>query len=145
MNGKGRRKTALRPLALIVWCLVWLGVAWAMLDPSPPKLQDVSDKSLHFASFFVMSLAAVGFCRSLRQLAAAALVCAVAGVAIEAAQLLVPSRNFQWSDIVANLSGTASGLVLAGLLLAFHQRRRRSRRSTQRRRRASATAALSRS
>lgn len=107
----------MRLWSLVAWCLAWLVVAWAMLDPSPPSLRGVSDKAVHFASFFVVSVAAIAFCRDHRQLAAAGIVCAVAAVGLEVAQYFIPSRAFEWGDIAANLGGTVTGILLAAVVL----------------------------
>ena len=88
-----------------------------MLDPSPPPVKGVSDKIIHFASFFVVSFAAIAFCRSDRQLAWAGILCAVAGVGLEVGQYFIPSRAFEWGDIAANLGGTVVGILLAALAL----------------------------
>lgn len=109
-----------------------------MLDPAPPVPRIVSDKTLHFASFFVMSFAAIGFCRGFRQLLATGGLCLLAGVVLETAQLLVPSRGFEWADMAANLGGVLGGTLLAGLILAVLRRRR-----PRRRRSASGRAAFS--
>lgn len=84
-----------------------------MLDPSPPAINELSDKTIHFLSFVAMSAATVGFCRSIREFVAAGLFCAAAGVAFELGQSLIPTRAFEHGDIVANLSGTAVGMLLA--------------------------------
>ena len=107
----------LRFWSFIGWCIAWLVVAWAMLDPSPPLIGAVSDKTIHFLSFCAVSFAAVAFCRSSVQLAMAGVVCAVAGVGFEIAQYFMPPRGFEWGDIAANLGGTVTGILLAALAL----------------------------
>ncbi len=107
----------LRCWSFVGWCIAWLVVAWAMLDPSPPLVGAVSDKALHFLSFCAVSFAAVAFCRSSVQLAMAGIVCAVAGVGFEIAQYFMPPRGFEWGDIAANLGGTVAGILLAALAL----------------------------
>ena len=107
----------MRFCSLIVWCIAWLVVAWAMLDPSPPQIKVVSDKTIHFASFFIVSFATIAFCRAGRELALAGAVCAVAAVGFETAQYFIPARAFEWGDIAANLGGTGSGILLAALSL----------------------------
>lgn len=96
-----------------------------MLDPSPPAINELSDKSLHFLSFFAVSLATIGFCRSVKEFLAAWLICALAGVALEFAQALIPTRAFEAGDIVANLSGAATGTLLALAVFTILQRRLR--------------------
>lgn len=94
-----------------------------MLDPSPPALSELSDKTLHFLSFFAVSLATVTFCRSLRELTLAGAFCGLAGIALELAQSLVPARTFEPGDIMANLAGTGLGIALAAALLLLLGRR----------------------
>jgi VanZ family protein len=112
----------LRFWTFLGWCLAWLVVAWAMLDPAPPAIKAVSDKTIHFLSFVAVSFAAVAFCRSGKQLAVAGVFCAVAGVGFETAQYFIPARSFEWGDIAANLGGTATGSLLAALALGVLQR-----------------------
>lgn len=93
-----------------------------MLDPAaPPLLPHLSDKLVHFVSFLAISLATIGFCRTLRQFLSAGGFCVVAGVALEVAQQLTSARRFEWRDMLANLSGTAVGLVAAMVLLLVLQ------------------------
>jgi VanZ family protein len=115
----------LRLAAFIGWCLIWATVVWVMVSPTPAPVQQLSDKLLHFASFAAISFAALSFCRSLRQLAAASLFCGVAGVLLELAHYFIPSRSFELADMAANLGGTAAGALLALLLLRPLQRRLR--------------------
>lgn len=94
-----------------------------MLDPSPPPIDEVSDKTLHFLGFVAVSFATLGFCRSLREFALAGLLCAATGVMLEFGQALVPSRAFEPGDIVANLSGATVGTLLAVTVFILLQRR----------------------
>jgi VanZ family protein len=126
---------SLRLLAFLAWCAVWLGVVWAMLDPTPPPVGRVYDKAIHFASFLAVSLATVTFCRTLRQFALTGLWCVFAGIGLEVAQQLTATRHFEWADMAANLSGAALGLVLAVLLVMVLQGRwQAGRRGSERRR-----------
>jgi VanZ family protein len=118
----------LRLLAFLAWCAVWLGVVWAMLDPAPPTVGNVSDKLLHFASFLAMGLATGTFCRTLRQFLVAGLCCVLAGIGLEVAQQLTTTRRFEWADMAANLSGAVLGLVVAVLLVLLLQGRWQARR-----------------
>ncbi len=104
------------------WCLAWLVVAWAMLDPAPPAIEVVSDKTVHFLSFVAVSFAALAFCRSGRQLVMSGIFCAVAGLGFETAQYFIPARAFEWADIAANLGGATIGSLLAALALGALQR-----------------------
>ena len=112
----------MRLWTFVGWCLAWLVVAWAMLDPAPPIVQAVSDKTIHFLSFVGISFGTVAFCRSAGQLAMAGAFCAVAGVGFETAQYFIPTRAFEWGDIAANLGGAITGILLAGLALGALQR-----------------------
>lgn len=109
-------------MTFIGWCLAWLVVTWMMVDPAPPTLAIVSDKAIHFASFVAVSFAALAFCRSGRQLAAAGVFCALAGVGFELVHYAMPARAFELGDIAANVGGAVTGILLAALSLGFLQR-----------------------
>lgn len=112
-----------RFLSFAGWCAVWLALIWAIVDPSPKSIPIVSDKVIHFTSFLVISLASVTFCRSARQLGLATAFCAVAAVLLEATHYVLPHRSFELADMAANLAGTATGTLVALLLLRTLQRR----------------------
>jgi VanZ family protein len=95
-----------------------------MLDPAPPPIPAGSDKLVHFTCFFAVSFAAIAFCRSARQFLQAGLFCAVAGVAFETGQYYIPSRQFEWADMAANLTGTVTGTLLQALYAGLQRRRR---------------------
>jgi VanZ family protein len=119
-----RSDRGLRAAALVLWLAAWAVVTWAMLDPVPPDLAGQSDKLVHFASFFLISVTSLGFCRSRGQLLAAGLVCLTAAIGLELTQGLVPSRTFEAADMAANLVGVAAGMALAGLAVVRLRRRR---------------------
>jgi VanZ family protein len=121
-GGIARLDDRLRLWTFVGWCLAWLIVGWAMLHPAPPPIDAVSDKTIHFLSFCAVSFAAVAFCRSGRQLAMAGAFCAVAAVGFETAQYFIPARAFEWGDILANVGGTTTGILLAALVLGGLQR-----------------------
>ena len=122
IGSAARLDDRLRFWTFVGWCLVWLALAWALLDPSPPAIRGVSDKTIHFLSFVAVSFAAVGFCRSGWQLALTGAFCAMAGAGLEAAQYVLPGRAFEWADMAANLGGAATGTLLAALSLSGLQR-----------------------
>lgn len=109
-----------------LWCTAWLVIGWAMLHPAPPPLGGVSDKLVHFASFMLISFAAIAFCRTARALLGIAVVCAIAAVALELAQSWVPNRLTESGDMLANLAGVLAGTALAALVLALVGRRWRA-------------------
>ena len=112
-----------RFLSFVAWCMVWLALIWAIVDPSPKSIPLVSDKLIHFTSFFAISLASVTFCRSAWQLGLATAFCAVAAVLLEVTHYVIPQRSFELADMAANLLGTATGTLIALLLLRMVQRR----------------------
>ncbi len=114
----------LRAGALVLWLASWVVVAWAMLGPAPVDLAGQTDKLVHFACFFVISLAVLGFCRRTGELVAVGVVCLAAAIGLELGQGLLPRRTFELADMAANLAGVASGLALARLALNRLRRRR---------------------
>jgi VanZ family protein len=118
-----RHDDRLRPWFFAGWCLIWLAVILAIVDPSPRPLHLVSDKVVHFASFFAISLASVTFCRTVRQLCFATAFCAVAAIALESTHYVLPQRSFELADMAANLSGMAAGALLVLVVLRTLLRR----------------------
>jgi len=112
----------LRPWFFVGWCLVWVAVILAILDPSPVSIRLVSDKVIHFTSFLAISLASVTFCRTALQLGFATAFCLAAAILLEMTHYVLPSRSFELADMVANLAGTAAGTLTALLLLRMLQR-----------------------
>jgi VanZ family protein len=111
-----------RFFSFLGWCMVWLALIWAIIDPSPPPIPLGSDKVIHFTSFLAISLACVTFCRSAWQLGLATAFCAVAAVLLEVTHYVLPQRTFELADMAANLTGTAAGTLIALLLLRLLQR-----------------------
>jgi VanZ family protein len=118
-----RHDDRLRPWFFAGWCLIWLAVILAILDPSPVSFQLVSDKVMHFTSFLAISLASATFCRSAGQLAGATAFCVTAAIVLEMTHHVLPSRSFELADMVANLAGSAAGGLIALMLLRTLQRR----------------------
>jgi len=99
---------------------VWLGMVCAVVVVSllPGRVvpaAPVSDGVAH--GFVYLALAALPIARlsKRRNAAASALMLVFLGLALEAAQSVIPGRVFAWSDVAANLGGTASGIAV-GLL-----------------------------
>jgi hypothetical protein len=110
-----RRAASLGALAL---------AAWLSLTPTPPAPQGgperadlVAHAGIHLG---VAATAALAWAPPL-----AAALAASAALGLEAGQLAVPNRRFDWLDLGANLLGAAAGLGLVRL-----GRRRIRRRGT---------------
>src|SRR5690348_17621055 len=84
----------------------------------------VSDKSLHFTGYALMSAGAVGFCHEPRRLGLLALLAAAIGGAVEIAQAFTPDRSPELLDFAADSAGAALGwpAALAWLLLGVRPR-----------------------
>ena len=105
----GRPLQALRILLFIALLLV---VGWLALSPAPPKTMNLGwDKLNHLAAFAALMISArlawpqrpAGW-----QLFAALL---VYGGAIELLQTLVPGRDGEWPDMLADALGLGIGLL----------------------------------
>jgi VanZ family protein len=66
-----------------------------------------------------MTFTVVAFCVSRRQLLGWALATGSAGVLIECAQLFIPGRDFEFSDLAANAVGSIAGYALASAILVM--------------------------
>ncbi len=80
-----------------------------------------SGDAAHFLAYATLAVLAWTIIRRTRTACSAIAVAGFFSVALEYAQLLVPGRRFQTSDMIASLSG-----LLAGTLLGAFFRRRRS-------------------
>lgn len=100
---------------LWLWCVAWLGVAFAMLSPHATPPLELDDKSAHSLGYALMSasgaLTAPG-ARRFRLLLALAL---ALSALLELGQIFVPSRSFELADLAANGLGIAIG-GLVGLV-----------------------------
>jgi len=99
----------------VAWlCLVTIG---SLLPSSSPLLAlfdraGVSDKALHFSSYFLAALLPVlGLSTRRRGLIAACLM-AVLGLALEAAQDIVVGRTVEVGDVIANQLGVLCGMLV---------------------------------
>ena len=109
----------IRAIFLVLWCVAWLLVAIALLMPLPVAPPGRSDLVAHFATFGIMALGAVGFCRQPLRLLGLTLLTMAGAAALEFAQLLSPYRSFDVADLVANLSGALTGYLLGLALLVL--------------------------
>ncbi len=107
-------------LAAIAWMsVIFAASAWP--EHGPPSARG-TDKVLHFVAYAVLTV--LLFCcwratgrrpRLIASVCYAATAAIVYGMLLELYQLRVPSREFQWSDILAN----CAGVVIAALLLLY--------------------------
>lgn len=100
----------------LLWCLVWAVLALFSVRPSIPDLP-FTDDQLHFIAYGSMSFLAIFFCTRGRQLAFWAAATIAAGFLIECAQIYIPTRDFQYSDLYSNVAGAMSGYLLAAFIL----------------------------
>lgn len=72
----------------------------------------LSDKEMHFAAYLLLAtIPALGF--EFRRGIPSVLSMILLGVLLEFAQRLIPGRNFEIADMVANTLGVLAGLALA--------------------------------
>ncbi len=111
----------IRRLLLFGWLCAWGVVMWLSWMPvsAPPG---VSDKLIHFLVYFLMSLAALSFCRAQTSILLAALVTALLSTVLELGQAYLPYRTFDAGDLAANFAGTASGYLLSAVLMLLAAR-----------------------
>jgi VanZ family protein len=86
---------------------------------------DVSDKILHFGAYFILAFIPVFGLRSVYGWVCV-LLSALAGVALEVLQSLVPGRSFDSVDLAANLVGLVAGAAIAVTAIAWWRRNIRS-------------------
>lgn len=102
---------------LIGWFLVGM-VVYLSLTPSPPKPPafPFDDKVFHFFNYFLLMLwFAVGFKKGRsRLLFAVGFI--LMGIALEFLQGLIPTRYFDFFDMLANSVGVLAGLLLSSRL-----------------------------
>ncbi len=110
-----------RRLLLGGWLGAWAVLAW--LSWSPASLPGgMSDKTVHFLVYFLMSGAAFSFSRSHGGLALVALATFLLSAVLEFGQSFFPYRRFDYADLLANGGGTLAGWLLASLILAVAMR-----------------------
>lgn len=102
---------ALRGWRALLAALV-LGVAWLAFDPAPPRGADLGwDKLNHATAFACQALAACRAFPAARR-ARIALALLAYGAFIEAVQSLLPTRDAEVADILADAVGIGAGLLL---------------------------------
>lgn len=103
---------AFRPLRLALFAALIVAISWLALSPAPPKTMNLGwDKLNHLVAFAALMFSArlawpqrpAGW-----QLFAALL---VYGGAIELLQTLVPGRDGDWPDMLADALGLGIGLL----------------------------------
>jgi VanZ family protein len=102
-----------------LWGVAWLTTAAALLLPVGVAGPGRSDLVAHFLLFGILAFGALGFSRRAGQLGWLALTTSILGIALEFAQNLVPYREFDLLDAVANGVGALAGLGVALLVLYF--------------------------
>lgn len=112
-----------RRVAFALWCLAWVVVAVLLLTPLDAPATPGGDKVAHLVVFGGLAFGAIGFCRRGRTLAILAAVTLAGGWGLELAQGLVPSRQVELGDAVANAGGAALGFLAALGVLACQGRR----------------------
>jgi VanZ family protein len=102
-----------------------LALAWL---PSPPGPSLGWDKANHTAAFAVLSFTGLLAMRERKRPAwwVGGLLMLL-GITIELGQALVPSREADWHDVMANTLGIAAGLLVSTALTARLDRRRQRR------------------
>lgn len=100
-------------LALWVWCLSWLGVAFVLLMPLRSGLSGRADLLVHFVVFGGMAFGAVGFSRNSVQFVICSMVTILMSLLFELAQGYVPHRSADMLDGLANTLGAATGAAVA--------------------------------
>lgn len=78
----------------------------------------ILDNSTHFTVFFVLALLLTKGLRKARKVIfkkpflGAILICFTYGIILEVIQIPIPERAFEWSDVIANLTGAVVGAVV---------------------------------
>ncbi len=114
-----------RGTLFLLWWLLWTWVVYLSLV-SVQLAPGVSDKSLHFVGYVLLSAGAVGFCHDQRRLVLWALFGAATGGALEIAQTFTSDRSGDLLDFAADAAGAALGCLTgqAWLTLVIHLSRR---------------------
>jgi hypothetical protein len=102
-----------------LWGVAWLATAAALLLPVGVAGPGRSDLMAHFLLFGTLAFGALGFSRRAGQLGWLAFTTLALSMALEFAQKLVPYREFDLLDAVANGVGALAGLSVALLVLHF--------------------------
>ncbi len=101
-----------------------LVVAGSTLPSVPDPASLPGDKWQHFLSYTVLAtLAMLSFAQRGRALVAALAMVGL-GACIELVQYLLPWREFEWLDMLANTAGVACGIILGSAASTLVSRRR---------------------
>jgi VanZ family protein len=77
-----------------------------------PELQSVfHDTAQHFTAYFFIAFLPMVAMRLRRHALIASTFGLLLGLLLEVAQLFVPTRLFEWSDLIANTNGIAMGML----------------------------------
>ena len=112
-----RTRTKAPIKSIVLWAIVMVGVIIGELLPGNSQILSavssfgLSDKALHFGAYLLLSaIPSFGFERRRGTMAALSMV--LLGVVLEFAQRMVPGRDFEIADMVANALGVLAGLAL---------------------------------
>lgn len=104
-----------RPLCWSQFALLLIIYTFLSLTSSPGDHVPVyNDKLMHFSGYLVAGIS-ITFAFPNRPVWQRWLILAVYSTGIEVAQHFMPPRTFSWLDILANVTGAASGLLLIEL------------------------------
>lgn len=104
-----------RPLCLSQFALLLIIYTFLSLTSSPGEHVPVyNDKVMHFGGYFVAGIS-ITFALPNQPVWQRWLILAAYSTGIEVAQHFMPPRTFSWLDILANVTGAASGLLLIEL------------------------------
>jgi len=106
---------AWRPLCLFQFALLLSIYTFLSLTSSPGDHVPVyNDKLMHFSGYLVAGIS-ITFALPNQPVWQRLLILVVYSSGIEVAQHFMPPRTFSWLDILANVTGAASGLLLIEL------------------------------
>lgn len=104
-----------RPLCLSQFALLLIIYTFLSLTSSPGEHVPVyNDKVMHFVGYFVAGIS-ITFALPNQPVWQRWLILVAYSTGIEVAQHFMPPRTFSWLDILANVTGAASGLLLIEL------------------------------
>ena len=83
-----------------------------------------SDKIAHFIAYAVLSVMAYFAAGSFKQRAYLLLSLIALGIILEALQLVIPGRNFDYFDMLANIAGAISGFCISWMIRASREQPR---------------------
>lgn len=105
-----------RPLCLLQFALLLLIYTFLSLTSSPGEHVPVyNDKLMHFMGYLLAGIS-ITFALPGRPVWQRWLLLVAYSTSIEVAQHFLPPRTFSWLDILANVTGSANGLLLIELV-----------------------------